>query len=66
MAFKAVEMVRRIRDENYEKTKDLSVEEQLQLTHEKAARFLASLAKGKKPVVKNSTPTTPRKSRQQA
>lgn len=26
MAFKAVEMVRRIRDENYEKTKDLSVE----------------------------------------
>ena len=63
MAFKAVEMVRKIRDENYEMTKDLSVEEQLQLTHEKAARFLTRLADEKKPHMNKSVPSTPQKTR---
>ena len=63
MAFKAVEMVRKIRDENYEMTKDLSVEEQLQLTHENAARFLTRLAEEKNPNMKKNSPTTPQKPR---
>ena len=44
MAFKAVDMVRKIRDENYERTKDIPAEEQLRMTHENAARFLETLA----------------------
>jgi hypothetical protein len=43
MAIKAVEMVRKIRDENYERNHSLSREEQLRLIHEEAAFFLTRL-----------------------
>ena len=55
MAIKAVDMVRKIRDENYEKTKNLTVEEQLRITHENSSRFLETLAGRQQtvPVVKS-------------
>jgi len=43
MAIKAVEMVRKIRDENYERNHNLSREEQLRLIHEESALFLTKL-----------------------
>ncbi len=43
MAIKAVEMVRKIRDENYERNHNLSREEQLRRIHEEAALFLSRL-----------------------
>jgi hypothetical protein len=43
MAIKAVEIVRKIRDENYERNHNLSREEQLRLIHEEAALFLTRL-----------------------
>ncbi|MBI5483648.1 MAG: hypothetical protein HY888_04190 [Deltaproteobacteria bacterium] len=48
MAIKAVEMVRKIRDENYERNHSLSREEQLRLIHEEAALFLVKLEQKKK------------------
>lgn len=41
MSVKAVEMVRKIRDQHYQKTKDLSVEEQKALIKEKSERLQA-------------------------
>lgn len=55
MAIKAVEMVRKIRDKNFERTHDLSREEQLRLIHEEAALFLSKLEQ------KSTKPTTQRK-----
>ena len=43
MAIKAVEMVRKIRDENYERHHNLSREEQLRQIHEEVALFLSRL-----------------------
>jgi len=55
MAIKAVEMVRKIRDENCENNHTLSREEQLHLIHEEAAVFLARLEQ------KRNKPPTQRK-----
>jgi len=52
MAIKAVEMVRKIRDENYERNHNLSREEQLRQIHEEAALFLTRLEQ------KNNKPAT--------
>jgi len=43
MAIKAVDMVRKIRDENYERNHNLPRAEQLRLIHEEAALFLTKL-----------------------
>jgi len=43
MAIKTVEMVRKIRDENYERNHNLPREEQLRLIHEESALILAKL-----------------------
>lgn len=39
MALKAVEMVRKIRDKQYEETKNLSIEEQISYIKKKATEF---------------------------
>lgn len=39
MAVKAVEMVRKIRDRHYEKTKNLSIEEQVKFIKEKSVQL---------------------------
>ena len=44
MAVKAVEMVRKIRDKNYEETKGLSVEEQIIAVREKSGKLRKELA----------------------
>lgn len=43
MAIKAIEMIRKIRDKHYEKTKDLSVEEQIKFIKDKAKKLQAAL-----------------------
>lgn len=48
MAIKTVETVRKIRDENYQTTKDLSVEEQIKLINQKAKKLRARFQQDKK------------------
>jgi hypothetical protein len=43
MAFRTIEMVRKIRDKHYEETKDLSIEEQIKFVREKAKRLQGTL-----------------------
>jgi len=47
MGIKAVEMVRKIRDENYKRTSGLSHEVRLRIIHEEAAAFLGKKEKPK-------------------
>lgn len=45
MGIKAVEMVRKIRDENYKRTRELSREDRLRVIHEEAAVYLGKKEK---------------------
>jgi hypothetical protein len=45
MAIKAVEMVRKIRDRQYEETKDLTIEEQIRYIKEKSMRLQKGLVR---------------------
>ncbi len=43
MTVKAVEMVRRIRDQNYEKTKNFTIEDQIKFIREKSNKLQKEL-----------------------
>ncbi len=45
MAVKTVEMVRKIRDRQYEETKDLTIEEQIRYIKEKSMRLQKGLVR---------------------
>jgi hypothetical protein len=47
MAIKAVEMVRRIRDQHYEQTKGLSIEEQIKFIRNKSKNLQKNLKKNR-------------------
>jgi len=47
MSIKAVDMARKIRDENYKRTGGLSREDRLRIIHEEAAIFLGKKEKPK-------------------
>jgi hypothetical protein len=47
MVVKAVEMVRKIRDRQYEKTKDLTIEEQIRYIKERSMRLQKGLVREK-------------------
>jgi hypothetical protein len=51
MAVKAIEMVRKIRDKHYEKTRELSVEEQIKFVKDKARKLQGTLVEKKQSTV---------------
>ncbi len=53
MAVKAVEIVRKIRDKHYAKTKDLSVEDQIKFIREKSIKLQKRL-KGQRSTADNT------------
>ena len=53
MAVKAIEMVRKIRDKQYEETKNLSVEEQIKFVRDKANRLQGTFAEEKPATIKD-------------
>ena len=54
MAVKSVDMVRKIRDKNYEETKDLSVKEQSKFIKDKSKGLQKSLKKSRRPTADNT------------
>jgi len=54
MAVKAVEMVRKIRDKHYEKTKGLSVMEQIKFIKGKSKDLQKRLKKSQRPTADNT------------
>ena len=57
MAVKAVEMVRRIRDRNYEETRKLTKDKQIQFIRRKTELLRKEVAKGQHLEGKSKTPT---------
>jgi hypothetical protein len=53
MAVKAVEMVRKIRDKQYEETKNLSAEEQIKFVRDKANRLQGTFAEKKPSTIRD-------------
>ena len=53
MAVKAIEMVGKIRDKHYEKTRELSVEEQIKFVKDKARKLQGTLVEKKQSTVSN-------------
>ena len=53
MAVRAVEMVRKIRDKQYEETKNLSVEDQIKFVRDKANRLRGTFAEEKPSTIKD-------------
>ncbi len=51
MAVKAIELVRKIRDKQYEETKEFSVEDQIKFVKDKARRLQGTLVKRQKSTV---------------
>jgi hypothetical protein len=51
MVVKAIEMVRKIRDKHYEKTRELSVEEQIKFVKDKARKLQGTLVEKKQSTV---------------
>ena len=54
MTFKTVEWVRRVRDERYKRTKDMSFEDRVRLYHEKAAALRRKTEQVRKKVAASS------------
>lgn len=57
MAVKAVEMVRKIRDQHYEETRKLSVEEQIEFVRKKAGQLRKGLKKNRRKIVGDTVQT---------
>ncbi|MFH2220365.1 MAG: hypothetical protein ABII68_12000 [Pseudomonadota bacterium] len=55
MAVKAVEMARKIRDRHYEKTKNLSIEEQVKFIKEKSIQLQRLLQRNEHPTTDKNT-----------
>lgn len=53
MAVKAIEMIRKIRDKQYEETKNLSVKEQIKFVRDKAHRLQGTFTQKKPSTVKD-------------
>lgn len=58
MAVKTVEMIRKIRDKNYEQTKGLSVKEQIEFIKKKSDKLQKKLKIGQCSTADNTTQTT--------
>jgi hypothetical protein len=58
MAVKAVEMVRKIRDQHYKQTKDLAVEEQIKIIKKKSEELQKRLKAIKRPTVDKTAQAT--------
>lgn len=58
MAVKAIEMVRKIRDQHFEETKGLSVEEQIQFIKKKSGELKRKLKIGQRSTADNRAQTT--------
>ena len=58
MAVKAVEMVRKIRDQHYKQTKDLSVEEQIKIIQKKSEELQKRLKAIKRPTADKTAQAT--------
>lgn len=57
MAVKAVEMIRKIRDQHYKETKELSVQEQIKFVRKKSWELQKKLKRNKRPTADNTAQT---------
>lgn len=57
MAVKAVEMIRKIRDQHYKETKELSVHEQIKFIRKKSWELQKKLKRNKRSTVDNTAQT---------
>jgi hypothetical protein len=58
MSFKAIEMVRKIRDNHYEETKALSAEEQIKFVRDKSRRLQRTFIERQQSTVGGTAPTS--------